>query len=246
MFNPRALVALISLTFFNTLAFADFNTPGFELSAYAGATFTDADPGDLHLQGETDSLHPDSDNQTSFAWGLGAAYRFMPPSFINKNDILHDISLGLDFFYFQTTQDGDAWQFEQPIFNNFTYEIPIKSYRLLVDNEWTFRAIQSYFFPFVEVGIGFACNKASYEDMPNPGYAATGTHINSHVKYQFAYTAGGGIKVPFSNHFNFSLRYLYANMGNAKTADSANIPLNEPLTISLSTQAVFAGLTYLL
>ena len=226
-------------------ALADVNTSGFKASVYAGGTSTSMTPGDLSLLGETDAIKPSDHQQTDFSWGVGAGYRFVHPSSIQPFKTIHDISLGLDFFDFNTTQSGNTWQFQDPTFNNFTYKTPIKSWRLLVDSEFTFQPVFTRIYPFLEGGIGFAANNASYQDTPIPDYGGTGPTVNGHTQYQFAYTAGGGLKALVSPHVELSFRYLYAHLGDATTSPTANLPLTAPVSVALYTHAWLAGLTYL-
>lgn len=222
-----------------------FDRSGMQLSGYAGATQISINPSTLQGFNETDSLHPNDGHyqQTDVTWGFGTAYRFVLPNF--PRNIIHDMSAGLDFLYFQTTQKGQTWLFEQPLYNNYTYQLPISSLRLMADSEWTFRSLlRPYLFPFIEGGIGFARNTASYADSPLiPD--TTGLTIYTDVQYQFAYTAGAGIKFLLPCNGQLSVRYLYADLGNATTSSNASVSLAAPITIRLTTQTWLAGLTYL-
>lgn len=240
---------LCVLSLWGTATWADTQSAhidhaGFQISGYAGVAGTTIHPGTLQGFNETDSLHPNKNHQQEdFTWGFGAAYRFMPPA-VTRN-LLHDISLGLDFMYFQTNQKGYTWLYEQPAYNNYTYQLPIDSLRLLVDSEWSFHSLlRPYLFPFIEGGIGFARNTASYNDSPLIANTE-GLSINSNAQYQFSYTVGGGVKILLPFNTELSVRYLYADLGNATTSSNASVPLAAPITIPLSTQTWLAGLTYL-
>ena len=121
----------------------------YQVSAYLGGTTSTIKVGDLSLIGETEQLNPQGSNQSNFTWGFGAAYRFLPPQVL-RNNLLHELSLGLEFYAFKTTQSGDVWQYQLPEMNNFTYQLPIQSYRLLATNEITFHPIVPKAFPFFE------------------------------------------------------------------------------------------------
>ena len=186
--------------------------------------------------------------QTDFTWGVGGAYRFLAADLPPKLNLLHDITLGVDYFYFQSKPDGDVWQFQQPSYDNYRYTMPVTSSRVMFDSEWTLNPFGSYISPFIEGGIGMAFNTLSYSDTPMlPNYYG-GETVSKHSQYQFAYTAGGGIKVavPQIKNTILSLRYLYANLGSAATSQYAAIPVSTPVTASLTTQTWVLGLTYLL
>lgn len=219
--------------------------PKWQVSAYVGAAETTINAGTLQGFGETDSLNPKNPRhqQTNVTWGFGTAYRLPPATFALQ--LLQEISIGPDFMYFQTNQKGDTWLFEQSIYNNYNYQLPITSLRLLADTEWTFQPLlRSYLFPFIEGGIGFARNTARYEDYPLIANTS-GLSIDSHTQYQFSYTVGGGVKWLLPYHTELSFRYLYADLGNATTSTHASVTLAAPITIRLTTQTWLAGLTYL-
>lgn len=227
-------------------AFADINTSGFHYSVYGGAAYSKINPGNLVFIGETDSLVPnESDHQqTNFTGGLGAAYHFLM-SEAHKGNPLHDASIGLDFFYFKTTQKGEIWQFQLPAFNNFTYDLPVSSARLMANSELTFNHIGSRLFPFIQGGIGMASNRASYNDVPVPGIGGNGVVINADSQYQFVYALGGGVKILLNQKLNLSFRYVYSDLGNVSTAQTSNFTLLSPIKSTLSTQDFLVGLTYM-
>lgn len=242
LFCALNMVATLS---FGSPAYSHFERSGLQASAYAGAAQTAIYPGLLQGLSETDLLHPNygDHEEVDFTWGFGAAYRFLLPT--SKQTILHDISAGLDFWYYNTSQAGQTWLFEQPIYSNYNYQLPITSLRLLADSEWTFRSLLlPYLFPFIEGGIGFARNTASYSDTPLLANTSS-LSIASNTQYQFSYTVGGGVKILLPADLAISLRYLYADLGNATTSTTADVVLAAPITIRLTTQTWLAGVSYL-
>ncbi|MCB1827501.1 MAG: outer membrane beta-barrel protein, partial [Coxiellaceae bacterium] len=156
-----------------------------------------------------------------------------------------DISLGLDLFHINTKQQGDVWQFQLPIFNNLTYTLPISSTRILLNSEWGFRPVFHYVFPFIEAGIGFAINEASYNDAPKPGTTAMPLHLNHHTQGQFSYSIGGGFRIPVRKNMEASLRFIYTDLGHAKTTNTGSITIAAPVSVALTTQTWVLGFTYL-
>lgn len=240
--------ALLSSLFATAGVYADVNNPGFQVSGYLGGTTSSISPSLLTLVGEIDTLARNHSQDTDFTWGVGAAYRFLAPELPMKSDLIHDVTLGLDYFYFQSNQMGSVWQFQQPEYDNYAYTMPLTSSRLTANTEWTLKPIHAFLMPFVEGGIGFAYNTLSYSDTPLAPIVDGQQQIGKHGQYQFAYTLGAGVKamIPKVKNTEISFRYLYANLGNAATSTHGAIPLSGPVTASLSTQAWVLGVTYLL
>lgn len=230
-------------------ALADVNSSGFQISAYGGITNTNIDPGALYFGNEVDSLNPfgNEKNKINATGGVGVAYRFITTG--NKQDyVFHDISAGIDLYYFEAVQHGEVWQFEDPNFANFKYNIPISSGRMMFDSEWTFHPIGKRLFPFFEMGIGVARNSVRYSDVTISNDYSGDTTLYRHTKNQFAYGGGLGLKYLVSPHLNVSLRYLYTNLGNAETSqygyNEGNVTLAAPVTVHLYTQSWLFGLSY--
>ncbi len=239
--------ALLGSLFATTLAYADVNNSGYQVNGYLGGTTTSIYPSLLKLVGETDTLTRNRSQETDFTWGIGAAYRFLSEALPMKSDLIHDVTLGLDYFYFQSQQKGRVWEFQQPAYDNYAYTLPLTSSRLTANTEWALKPIHSFLMPFVEGGIGCAYNTLSYSDTPLLSSYGGNEQISKHGQYQFAYTLGAGINVliPQIKNTEVSFRYLYANLGNAATSSNAAVPVVGPVTASLSTQAWLLGLTYL-
>ncbi|WP_133128105.1 outer membrane protein [Legionella nagasakiensis] len=241
---PKTIVSrYVSILLVTTSVWAGMESSGPQANLYVGATNSQVNPGKLYLIEEVDSLHPAGDRHTDFTWGLGLGYRFvLPPS---TQSILHDISAGLDLFYFKTTQNGSVWQYQHPDFNNYRYQLPIKSLRFMVNSEWTAHPLGARLFPFAVAGFGYARNTASYQDYPLADVGGTGVHLDSRVHYQFAYNLGAGLKLLLTQNMDISFRYLYTKLGDAVTASSGNVSVEAPLKVPLSTQAWLFGLSYL-
>lgn len=240
----RSALLISTLALGVSTAFGNINNSGLQVSIYVGATETAISPGDLQFSGENDSLIPNHLNVWGVSWGLGLAYRFVQPSCAPYN-LLHDITLGLDYFYLQGQQNGQVWQFENPSMYNFNYTLPLHSSRLLVDSEWTFHPIGTRTFPFIEGGMGFTANRTNYYDAPVPGLTGTSTIINKNTKYQFTYTVGGGFKFLIIPSLEASLRYLFSDLGHGTTATTGSTTLVAPVRTALTTQSILFGLTYL-
>ncbi|MDP3705739.1 MAG: outer membrane beta-barrel protein [Legionellaceae bacterium] len=231
---------------FYSTAFCAVDTSGLKLSAYAGLANTAIGSGHFTLLGnETETLVPSNHYSSKATWGLGAAYRyvFQPKRAISR--YFHDALLGLDLFYLSAAQNGSTVDYGQ---SNFAYQLGFQSTRLMVDTEWTFHPVLPWLYPFVEGGIGFTANGTNYLDNPNADVPwGVGQNMPHNMAYQFAYNVGGGLKIPLPHQLEFSLRYLYAGLGDAKTnASTASLSTTSAISTHVYSQTVLAGLSLLL
>lgn len=244
---------VVGLAIMASPLWASRDTSGIRLSAYGGVQRLTVDPSSFTLAGgQIERLAPYHKMENDFTGGVGAAYRFIPAQTSRIARFANDISIGLDVFYFEAVQSGDT--FDYRIFNNFNYRLNVQSVRFMANGEWTFPAILSWIYPFLEGGIGIASNTASYFDTPNANApsginlslgTSTGVNIAKGTTTQFAYDVGAGVKVPLYQHLELSFRYLYANVGAANTSKNANLPVTSAVHVSLAPQTWLLGLSYL-
>jgi len=223
------------------LVFADVNTSGVQLSAYGGVADTSLDSSNYMLFGDQlEVLSPTNSGTSNFAWGFGAAYRFLLPSY------LHDVSVGLDLLHLPSTQTGDLLDYGTLDYS--TYRLTFKSTRLMADSEWTFHSIGPRLYPFLEAGIGFSANTINYSTTPDSDAAwEVAQKMTSNTVFQLAYNVGGGVKFALSDRVGLSFRYLYAGLGSAKTnTRTALLSTTAGIDTSAHSGTWLAGLTYLL
>lgn len=198
--------------------------------------------------------------QDSFKYGGGGNINFAPaagvsydvvigPNKYNPWYLFRDISLGVNVYYNQTSRSGSVYEYSLPDFNNSTYSMNVKSGRLMLDTEWDIHPLWYNVIPFVEAGLGVAQNTMSFKNKPRPNIGAGGGNYNldDHSKIQFAYEIGAGVKLPVSDHFVVSARYLFANAGDAESGTSDNdtgVLLAKPIKTSVESQSVLLGLSY--
>lgn len=243
----KYLKSIAALTVLGTSlsAQAAVDLSGMQLSVYGGGTYTRFDAGKLYLLGEVDTLvpHVQTDNDTT--WGLGIAKHFGMQDKDLGATMLQGLSLGVDFFYINTNVNGRTWQFGQPEFNNFTYNLSLQSARYMLDSSLTFSPLWSKLYPFIEGGVGVAQNTLRYHDKADGGnFAGQGLGTNPQTRYAFAYALGAGVRAPVANHLDVSVRYLYTNLGTGVSSQAGTLILQSPLQVKLSTQAWMLGLTY--
>lgn len=198
----------------------------------------------------TDSFEVDG-NKINFASAIGISYeKVLEPSKDKPGNLLQSISLGVNVYYDKSSRNGSVYEYSLPDFNNSTYDISVKSYRVMLDSEWALHPLYFGVMPFVEAGIGGAQNTLSFQNIPRPNIGADGGYYNlsNHAGTHFAYELGAGLKIPVNTHFMVSARYLYVDAGKAESGISDNgtgVLLASPLRTKVQSQSVLFGLSYL-
>lgn len=239
--------SVIAFLLITSSAWASLGIVGYKFSLYGGLQKTVLDPSSFTMAGEeTEQLVPSHNTSTDITWGLGAAYRMLPPNYKSVQQYTRDISIGLDMFYFQANQNGTALDYSSS--PEFDYRLNVRSLRFMGNIEWTFLPSSSkQIFPFLEVGAGLAFNENYYADTPNPlSSNGVGVTFSSYTKTQFAYNLGAGLKWLPSKNIELSLRYLYSDLGSVYSGTKANLAVDTSYNIPLKTQSLILGLSYLL
>lgn len=238
---------VLALLFSSSVTWAKVDSSGYKLSVYGGWQENILNPSSFTLKGnESEQLVPNHSRTDEFTWGLGSAYRFVTPNQQNILRYTHDISIGLDMFYFQARQNGTVIDYN--VSPEFNYRINIRSIRFMGNVEWTFLPLTSrLIYPFLEAGVGLASNTNYYADAPNSN-SSTGVGItfSSYTKLQYAYDLGAGIKWLPSKNVELSFRYLFSNLGSVYSGTKANLAVDSSYNIPLKTQSLILGLSYLL
>lgn len=160
-----------------------------------------------------------------------------------------DILLGIYAYYNQTSRDGTVLEYGLPDFANSSYNMNVRSGRLMLDAEFDFQPVWMGLTPFIEGGIGIARNTLNFENNPRPNIGADGGNYSlpNNSQIQFAYQLGAGFKIPICNHMVLSARYLYANAGNAesnKYDSNTGVTLEQPIKVNVNSQSILLGLSY--
>lgn len=179
-------------------------------------------------------------------WKVGVGY----PIFENnpeKNHFLKRLLLELNLYHTHGTFKGDVWQFELPEFNNYGFQAPFTSTRLMLDLKpvlLTYREFSTY----IIVGIGVTSNTLEYKETVteigvDPNSALS---LEKERQYKFAYEAGLGLRAAITQHLNASLEYLYASLGNNSPSDnSGGVQMAEVPTFKIRSQSGLFGLTWI-
>lgn len=251
--SPR-YAAKISVLHPNTIESKFHIHPGShpELSGYLGASYIPNSIKGQTLQLLPYEIGPYADTFShqkggaSFTWGLDAKYRFMLHNPSVKSPFFDSIGAGIDFFQItNANQTGQVLQFNLPEFENYNYTLGLSNIRLMADIDMTFRAINYNLIPFIEGGLGGSMTTVSYQSTGIPPIDSPQFRLSDESTWGFAYQVGGGLKYRLKSNAWLSLRYLYANMGEASSSlVGSSTNLATPLNVNMSTQNLLLGLTY--
>ena len=159
----------------------------------------------------------------------------------------------LNVYYLSSNSiKGDVWRFDNSAFNDLTFDIPLRSTRLMLDAALTVASWKQISI-YAIGGIGNAWNRIGYSDKDNDNGDVTDTcpeqrlSLNNRSQSKFVWEAGAGATYAFNDRFGLSLEWLYTNLGNVRTSgsgDTATItaPVIVPAHFNLKSQTLLLGL----
>ncbi|BCA96615.1 hypothetical protein TUM19329_29760 [Legionella antarctica] len=198
----------------------------------------------------TDS-YVSEEHKIQFASAIGISYeKILEPNKEKSWNMLRSISLGVNAYYNEGSQHGSVYQYGLPDFNNATYELQVRSFRVMLDTEWGLRPSYFGIMPFIEAGVGGAQNSMSFQNIPRPDIGADGGNysLSDKARVHFAYELGAGLKLPLRTNVMVSARYLFADIGDARSGISDNetgVLLAYPVRTNVQSHSVLFGLSYL-
>ena len=147
--------------------------------------------------------------------------------------------------YFEQDLTGQVYQFQDPEFYNYNYDISVSSTRLMLDLVLTLFKYHR-FSSYVLGGCGESWNQINYSDQAVPGVSGGTLNLSNKNNYKFISEVGGGISYDMNKQLNFSLEYLYSNLRTNETSATGTLngspvaitPIKVPV-ISQSVQFVF-------
>lgn len=202
-----------------------------EISGAGGANWLNTK--NTHIK--ISSFETDSDRVTSTtvegAWRVGIGY-----SFFRKHVLME-----LNVYGVSNTAKGDVWQYELPQFNNYTFNAPISSTRLMLD--FKPRLITwNKFSPYLILGTGVTWNTMSYKDEANPGIDPDGTRsLSDETTTQLAWDLGAGLSYGVTKRLNISAEYVYAFLGDVSPQKNSSVI--EAPNFSYQIQSLLFGLS---
>ncbi len=190
---------------------------------------------------ETDSLHGSNGSQDLLV-GVDGGYRFQ----INHaNSFLQAIVVGGNLSYLSLNRSGNLYQYQDPKFNNYSFNAKISHYHLLATGSLVFHSLWKTQ-PYLLFGAGFGANTTNFSTTPKPGIGGDGVSFNTNTKTNFNYEAGIGLLIPIQSRLNIKTQIVYYDFGSAissKTGDN-NVSATTPYSIDLSAFSVEIGLQY--
>jgi opacity protein-like surface antigen len=217
-----------------------------EVSIAGGINWTDANNSSLNISPfETDRAKVNHVSHNGL-WKLGLGYSlFKEP--LQQRQLFNALLLELNVYHSSGKIKGDVWQYRLPQFNNYKFNAPINSTRLMIDAKpglLTWKSIS----PYPILGIGAAWNHIAYHEslrgirIPSNSNLYLSSKTTTHVSYDL----GFGARVGISEHITTSIEYLYTYLGNMTPSGRSDnhVRLASPPTFKVSTQAVLVGLTW--
>lgn len=202
---------------------------------------------------ETDAL-VQSDVGKGFATGqVGVGYvQLLSPSGISADtvQVLPSVEYEVNGYYTPFKLTGDVDRFGSSSFNEFSYDMNVKSSRLMFDTEVTIASYKAASV-FGVAGLGASWNRVSYHETSNGNSSCTTglapITVDPDTTASFAYEFGGGLKFAITPKVRLSVEYLYSHLAKLKVGDTghssdvSSFPV-VPADFSLHSNAVLAGL----
>jgi len=141
-----------------------------------------------------------------------------------KTDICENMKAGLNFEYRPSYKvKATKTEGSDTLINKDKYEIS----NLMLTGSYDITALDTFFTPYVEVGVGAARVKSPKGSVTIVGGSSGQT--SNKTKTNFAYNAGLGAKFKIADNMNFGLGYKYSNFGkfeNKATISSTKFNIN--------------------
>jgi hypothetical protein len=180
-------------------------------------------------QSETDTLVPTNKRvwQTLAAQiGTGYLY-FLRDSNLTPNSLhwLSSLEPQINFYYLTSSSlKGQIYRFSNPNFNDFTFNIPVNSSRLMLDlalTALTYKNLSA----FGILGMGEAWTVLGYNESANGGCPESGLSLANNSTLHFAWEVGGGLLYSFNERIGLSIEYLYTDLGRVRLSTTGNAGL---------------------
>ncbi len=225
----------------------------FEIIGALGAANISADDVNLRVTtSEIDRLVPNSSDWNTFAAQLGVGYFYYlngAQEFSENLQWFPSVEPEINGYYLgQSSLNGVIWRFENPAFNDMTYNMPFQSTRLMFDTALTVLS-KNQTSLYVLGGLGTAWNRVGYNDSDNSNLPCADQYLalNTTTNSSFAWEIGAGLAYSLNNRVTLSLEYLYTDLGHAKTPSSGNTglitaPVLTSANFNVTSQAASLGL----
>lgn len=215
-----------------------------ELSAAGGVDwYTISDTHLIISPFETDKNKVD-DPSAKGTWKIGVGY-YLFDECLRRRDYLNHLLLELNLYQTFASVTGDVLQYELPQFNNYDFDAPVTSTRLMFDFKPSLFTWKNMM-PYPILGVGVSWNSVSYHEKPGESDIDPMSRLilSKHTIAQFAWEAGVGFNGVLSDRLSITAEYIYAFLGKGSPADDpANaVRLSSVPDFSLKAQSLLLGL----
>lgn len=229
----------------------------FEAIGAVGAANLRANDGNIGItSSETDKLVQTNQNKwKTIDAQVGAGYFYYFKTSQNGSlQILPSIEPQLNLYYLYSNDGlrGNVLRYGDAAYNQLTYQIPVRSTRLMFDVALTLlKKSQSSL--YIKAGVGNAWTRLTYSDVVNPDSVADcvnlGINLKASTRSHFAWELGVGVMQDINDRVSLTFEYLYTNFGNISTSASSNsgtaaTSASSPATFSMYAQTLALGLHY--
>ncbi|MDX1901229.1 MAG: outer membrane beta-barrel protein [Gammaproteobacteria bacterium] len=156
--------------------------------------------------------------------------------------------IGLSYYLTNTlTTKGDILQFNDPSFNNLSYQFKTKNQRILIETKLLFTLKQNLH-PYLLAGAGLAFNRSyGYSEQSLDGASVPmQSSFANHSATSFSYTVGLGVDVDVSTHVRLGGSYRYVDLGQAGLGTTASQSSTQTLNYNhLKTNEFLVQLDYI-
>lgn len=225
----------------------------FDLIGAAGVAQLYAGNGELGVtSSETDKLvQTNRGDWNTFAAQLGAGYvhYFRDAKRYNERTRWFSaIEPEVNVYYLGSSNvNGDVWRFDSSDFNQLTYNMPIKSTRLMFDTALTIVS-RKWLSLYGIAGIGKAWNRFGYSDS-DKGLSCPDQVLvlDSNSRSNLAWEAGAGLGFLLSKRVSVTVEYLYTDLGTGQTSATGTTgtitaPIITAASFDLAAQTALVGL----
>lgn len=201
-----------------------------DISIAAGPSWHQADNTTTSLYAPGNQIEVDdntvssADNGTTYRIGVG--YHAFAERLADRN-FLNDLLLQVNYYHDKTTIKGDVWQ--DGYADNFTFEAPLTSDRLMLDVKPTLFSIQNASY-YTILGAGVAWNQISYSETALNADGGQARTLDTATNRNFVYDLGLGVNMHVTTNAYVTLEYLYTTLGG-----------NSPSTVGSAANAVAAA-----
>lgn len=223
------------------------NANQFEVSAAAGENWLTAGNGEEIIS----SIERDNNivgrTPRNLIWKVGAGYFLWKENLAPSRNYFNNLLFELNFYRFSANIHGNVLTFG--IFNNYIFNAPLTSSRLMFD-------VKPYLFAegkiafYAILGAGLDWNAISYQEslLGSTGVGANSfIELNSHQRTNGAYEAGIGMRAMFTQYMSVTVDYLYAYLGIATPSNLLTVTgvnFISPASFRMQTENVLVGLLW--